>query len=606
MGCGASAQTDGSDPVKEEESDPAEAVVHEEEDLEGPQDQSIPSYWTNKRYVDCSRFSQMVYVEDDQMTIFNELMKETYMAKSTKDRPCPKRTNPCERQSQGCPCVRVDGDPGLPIGFQVRRVVRVENAKMWERYAGRRDKIRQIRHNPESSEKIWRFKGPVLTTSTVKAHPEVFEPLATCINEAYIWHGTTVRVALSIAQKDFDMQLAGTGRGAMYGPGAYFAESSTKADEYAHDEPNGYYDDLHAMLLCRVVMGKFYYTTKFGEEGAYGHVKDLSFDSVLADLQKYRKTFREFVLYDADQIYPEYVVLYSRLHRDQAEGDVERLAATPFHLELPVYWSNCHSNPREETFNELYTLRRTTCDLLRRLIAATSASSDDANAQEVKLRSARRLENSRMWNEYVTLKNRIRSWLSLQPTIDGHSARCTTAGQFESDGDAGTSATSVVTSCIMREHFIEEAISVDNLEAQLNEHFLWYAVSEGVASAIANNEHPVRLVDGRFGRGAYLSESFPYCLHRGRDDKVQDDDGVRFVLLCRVCCGEFYYTCEESEPEAHVRAEELGRHSILARPPESQGVGRHFVLLDSIQAYPEFIVELDGQCVELGRSDTVD
>ena len=42
------------------------------------------------------------------------------------------------------------------------------------------------------------------------------------------------------------------GAKAMYGPGAYFAESCTKADEYAFDEPGGYYDGIRAMLLCRV------------------------------------------------------------------------------------------------------------------------------------------------------------------------------------------------------------------------------------------------------------------------------------------------------------------------------------------------------------------
>jgi len=37
-----------------------------------------------------------------------------------------------------------------------------------------------------------------------------------------------------------------------YGPGAYFAESSTKADEYAFDEPGGQLDLEATYTLHRV------------------------------------------------------------------------------------------------------------------------------------------------------------------------------------------------------------------------------------------------------------------------------------------------------------------------------------------------------------------
>ena len=43
--------------------------------------------------------------------------------------------------------------------------------------------------------------------------------------------------------------------------GLYFAESCTKADEYARDD-TGHYSDVRALLLCRVCMGSIHYTTE--------------------------------------------------------------------------------------------------------------------------------------------------------------------------------------------------------------------------------------------------------------------------------------------------------------------------------------------------------
>ena len=37
-----------------------------------------------------------------------------------------------------------------------------------------------------------------------------------------------------------------------------------------------------------------------------------SYDSTLGDREKARGTFREYVFYDADQIYPAYVIKYTR------------------------------------------------------------------------------------------------------------------------------------------------------------------------------------------------------------------------------------------------------------------------------------------------------
>merc|ERR1712224_1165758 len=140
-----------------------------------------------------------------------------------------------------------------------------------------------------------------------------FEALDDEVNEVYLWHGTSVRKALSIAAADFRIDLAGTSTGSMYGSGVYLAESSTKCDEYAKDDPGGYYEGIRAIVLCRVAMGKFFYT-KERDEKAADKSKSGEYDSTMGDRRASAKTFREFVVYDVDQVYPEYVILYSRAH----------------------------------------------------------------------------------------------------------------------------------------------------------------------------------------------------------------------------------------------------------------------------------------------------
>ncbi len=55
------------------------------------------------------------------------------------------------------------------------------------------------------------------------------------------------------------------------------------------------------------------YRTTDREPEAARHVEGGKFDSVLGDRECAVGTYKEFVVYDADQLYTEYVVLYERL-----------------------------------------------------------------------------------------------------------------------------------------------------------------------------------------------------------------------------------------------------------------------------------------------------
>ena len=69
------------------------------------------------------------------------------------------------------------------------------------------------------------------------------------------------------------------------------------------------------MLVCRVMIGRVNY-----QDGVYPDTDAIvnscvrgEHNCVLGDREKCRGTFREFIVYDNDQAYPEFIVWYRRL-----------------------------------------------------------------------------------------------------------------------------------------------------------------------------------------------------------------------------------------------------------------------------------------------------
>ena len=84
-----------------------------------------------------------------------------------------------------------------------------------------------------------------------------------------------------------------------------------KADEYSDADEDGVY----SMLVCRVLGGSVLYSEEDVPDGEnlraqvlHGH-----YDSVLGDREQVRGTFKEYVVYDADQVYPAYEIRYRRV-----------------------------------------------------------------------------------------------------------------------------------------------------------------------------------------------------------------------------------------------------------------------------------------------------
>mmetsp|Transcript_78219 Transcript_78219/g.253320 ORF Transcript_78219/g.253320 Transcript_78219/m.253320 type:complete len:846 (-) Transcript_78219:170-2707(-) len=202
--------------------------------------------------------------------------------------------------------------------LEVASVVHLRNMESYLNYCVRRRVI--AAELPEDFRRDWgvRTNSGDLSPARHRNGPGMSHlqlgPVDPDLNEHYLWHGTGPAEAAGIADAGFDIEQAGSSRGALFGRGLYFAESCLKADEYVRADDRGWFP----MILCRVTLGNVNYcdaedpwelrdTFRVScRAGAGGH------HSVLGDREKVRQTFREFVVFDAHQAYPEYIVWYTR------------------------------------------------------------------------------------------------------------------------------------------------------------------------------------------------------------------------------------------------------------------------------------------------------
>lgn len=188
---------------------------------------------------------------------------------------------------------------------------RIQNSELWRKYVAHRHGLKSKR--PHRCTPLSTFGGQVVTGLNLA--PFMRDSLQPRVNEVYLWHGTSPDGAVGISTVGFQLKYSGSKADCMYGPGAYFAECSSKSDEYATDAKDGLYKGLRCLLLCRVVLGEVLHLTA-GGSGAHDLVRaameSAIYDSVLGDREASVGTYREFVVYQENQVYPEYVLLYQR------------------------------------------------------------------------------------------------------------------------------------------------------------------------------------------------------------------------------------------------------------------------------------------------------
>jgi len=202
----------------------------------------------------------------------------------------------------------------IPEGYELVSVKGVANPDLWGKYMARREELRQeLEADPSDfvSYDVATSTADSTSSGLIKALADDFsEPLLDSVNEVFLFHGTSINAANAITASDFRIKLAGERAGTLYGRGLYFAESVTKSDEYTTPLQDG----CRHLLLCRVLIGRVYYLDTVESDPRLCEEACLrgKFHTVLGDRKKAKGTFREFIVFDEDQVYPNYVITYRR------------------------------------------------------------------------------------------------------------------------------------------------------------------------------------------------------------------------------------------------------------------------------------------------------
>lgn len=219
----------------------------------------------------------------------------------------------------------------VPTGYKLVRAYRNQNKDLWSKFTLARKAVQE-----ECSKSANVEGGQFQVHNTMTSQSDLESKLDESCNEWYMYHGSNPTSCKLISEKNFELAMSGTGatwkdKGKvgtpLYGFGLYFAECFSKADEYAAvvsaDAQKAPYipieagggDDLYTILVCRVVGGitNVCKTNEINVDQLRREVFEGSYNSVLGDrVSALGKPYREIVVYDKDQCFPEYLLVYTR------------------------------------------------------------------------------------------------------------------------------------------------------------------------------------------------------------------------------------------------------------------------------------------------------
>lgn len=266
----------------------------------------------------------LVEVEDGALVEkLQELLQATHKTTDnwTRDRGCK------SHGVNGCaPACASRNRVAVPSGYQLVKAYRNQNMDLWQKYSLVKTAITEECGRGYEVDGKQAVHEPVSVATT--GHSLEVESASGC-NEWYLFHGSTPEKCKTICMTNFKLALAGSGatwkdpstdKGTpLYGFGIYLAERITKADEYSAevpgDDPVLPSGDLFTCILCRVVGGRAHVVTtnEIEIDKLRSDVFDGPYHSVLGDrVTSLGKPYREVVVYDKDQCYPEFLLVYAR------------------------------------------------------------------------------------------------------------------------------------------------------------------------------------------------------------------------------------------------------------------------------------------------------
>merc|ERR1719433_713043 len=226
---------------------------------------------------------------------------------------------------------------GSYSGLRLACAWRIEHPGLWGKYGAelwnmRSNDLQVLR---ESGLDVPRIKIRQAMFDATKNLPGELDP---DINEVYLSHGTKPETVLSILSQGCNERFSG----GKFGHGTYFAEDVAKNDQYVtrDDRFNSSNDlkDLHDVLytkskmkhpgnvfylfFCRVMLGHAIKTTDnipslwSSPERELAWIprakRKITYHSLLVELGERIARYREFIVFNGNRIYPEYLVAYQR------------------------------------------------------------------------------------------------------------------------------------------------------------------------------------------------------------------------------------------------------------------------------------------------------
>ncbi|KAF7232320.1 hypothetical protein EG68_05324 [Paragonimus skrjabini miyazakii] len=183
-----------------------------------------------------------------------------------------------------------DNCGGVFKRYHLLKVARIRNRRLWDRY-------------------VHRCK-------------EISEDSAGHYNERLLFHGSPFLQA--IVMKGFDERHAYIG--GMFGAGIYFAENSSKSNQYVYGIGGGTGCQAHKsrscyvcprqLLLCRVALGRSFiqFNAMKVAHAPPGH------HSIVGRPSTGGLNFAEYVIYRGEQAYPEYLITYLLVPPDPTDS----------------------------------------------------------------------------------------------------------------------------------------------------------------------------------------------------------------------------------------------------------------------------------------------
>jgi len=198
---------------------------------------------------------------------------------------------------------------------QIVRVMQVQNSAQWSRYV---DCKRQMK---DDHRRFSLTPGPIEPPLPAASRQFYLDygcdfDIDASVNEALLFHGTSRDLATKdIATRGFDCRLSKFG---YYGSGVYFASNGCKSHQYAKVEGH-----TRTVIISRVALGDMCWANRVNRDLKRPPRKSnpsgqrRCFDSVVAKPGPMPGHFhgaqahQEFVIFDNNQAYPEFIVEYT-------------------------------------------------------------------------------------------------------------------------------------------------------------------------------------------------------------------------------------------------------------------------------------------------------